>query len=82
MKILQLTSSLAIGGVTSVVSNLSHALKHDHDVTIGCYKPYTDEITIDTDGLTIELDRYALIGMEMIGIDRIFYQFDPFSIIA
>ena len=54
MKILQLTSSLAIGGVTSVVSNLSHALVHDHDVTIGCYKPYTDEITIDTDGLTIK----------------------------
>lgn len=54
MKILQLTSSLAIGGVTSVVSNLSHALMHDYDVTIGCYKPNTDEITIDTDGLTIK----------------------------
>ena len=53
MKILQLTSSLAIGGVTSVVSNLSHELMKNHEVTIGCYKPYTDEITIDTDGLTI-----------------------------
>ena len=48
MKILQLTSSLAIGGVTSVVSNLSHELMKNHEVTIGCYKPYTDEITIDT----------------------------------
>lgn len=53
MKILQLTSSLAIGGVTSVVSNLSHELKKFHEITIGCYKPYTNQVSIDTTGMKV-----------------------------
>ena len=53
MKILQLTSSLSMGGVTTVVSNLANELGNEHVVTIGCYRPQTKDIFCELNNISV-----------------------------